>query len=36
VKSELVVWPGGAHGFDAFPIPLAKRARERMEAFLGD
>ncbi len=31
---ELAVWPGGVHGFNAFPTPLAKRANERIDAFL--
>lgn len=32
--AELAVWPGGVHGFNAFPIGLAKRANERIDAFL--
>ena len=34
-RAELAVWPGGVHGFDAFPTRLSKAARERMDAFLG-
>ena len=29
------VWPGGIHGFDAFPTQLSRAARARMDAFLG-
>ncbi|MGH8958077.1 MAG: alpha/beta hydrolase [Acidimicrobiia bacterium] len=32
--AELAVYPGGAHGFDAFPIALAEEALTRMYAFL--
>ena len=32
--AELVVYPGGAHGFTAFPGKLAESARVRMDAFL--
>jgi acetyl esterase/lipase len=34
-RAELAVWPGGIHGFDAFPTALARAARARMDAFLG-
>jgi acetyl esterase/lipase len=34
-RAELAVWPGGIHGFDAFPTRLARAARGRMDAFLG-
>jgi acetyl esterase len=34
-QAELAVWPGGIHGFDAFPTQLSRAARARMEAFLG-
>jgi acetyl esterase/lipase len=34
-RAELAVWPGGIHGFDAFPTQLSRAARARMEAFLG-
>lgn len=32
--AELAVYPDGIHGFVAFPMELAKRARERIGAFL--
>jgi acetyl esterase/lipase len=32
--AELAVWPGGIHGFDAFPTQLSRAARARMETFL--
>ena len=28
--AELAVWPGGAHGFNAFPIPLAQRSNAQI------
>jgi acetyl esterase/lipase len=34
-RAELAVWPGGIHGFDAFPTALSRAARERIDAFLG-
>jgi acetyl esterase/lipase len=34
-RAELAVWPGGIHGFDAFPTGLSRAARRRMDAFLG-
>ena len=34
--AELSVWPGGAHGFNAFPIPIAERSNARIAAFLRD
>ena len=33
-ESELCVYPGGIHGFTAFPIPLAKEAAASMDGFL--
>ncbi|MFF0087034.1 alpha/beta hydrolase [Streptomyces canus] len=33
--AELAVYPGGTHGFTAFPIPLADQANGRIDAFLG-
>ena len=33
-RAELAVWPGGIHGFDAFPTALSRAARARMDAFL--
>ena len=32
--AELAVYPGGVHGFSAFPIALAARATARIEEFL--
>ena len=32
--AELAVYPGGAHGFNLFPIAIAEQANARMEAFL--
>ena len=32
--AELAVYPGGVHGFNAFPIPIAARANARIEKFL--
>ena len=32
--AELAIYPGGIHGFNAFPIALARRANDRMHAFL--
>ena len=32
--SELAVYPDGIHGFNGFPMELAKRANERIDAFL--
>ena len=33
-RAELAVYPGGVHGFNLFPLPLAKRANERCHAFV--
>lgn len=33
--AELALYPGGIHGFNAFPIPLADRANRRAARFLG-
>ncbi len=33
-RAELAVYPGGIHGFNAFPIALAERANARMLEFL--
>lgn len=33
-EAELAVYPGGVHGFNAFPIALARRANDRMHAFI--
>ncbi|MEZ5175990.1 MAG: alpha/beta hydrolase [Acidimicrobiia bacterium] len=35
-KAELALYPGGIHAFDAFPIPIAAQARDRMHAFIKD
>lgn len=32
--SELAIYPGGAHAFDAFPIELGRRANARIRAFI--
>ncbi len=33
-ESDLAVYPGGPHGFDAAPIPIAFQAAERIHAFI--
>src|SRR5215467_11557474 len=33
-EAELVIYPGGAHGFTLFPNDLSKAATDRMDAFL--
>jgi acetyl esterase len=33
-EAELAVYPGGAHGFNAFPIPLGQQANARIDQFL--
>ncbi|RIK45348.1 MAG: hypothetical protein DCC58_06690 [Chloroflexi bacterium] len=33
-RAELAVYPGGAHGFDNFPITIAREANARMDAFI--
>ncbi len=33
-QGELAVYPGGAHGFVAFPGEIARSANERIDAFL--
>ena len=33
-EAELAVWPGGAHGFNAFPIPLAERSNAQIVEWL--
>ena len=33
-RAELAIYPGGAHGFTAFPFGLADAANKRMDAFL--
>ena len=34
--AELEVYPGGVHGFDAFPTTIAAEARERMHTFTSE
>jgi acetyl esterase/lipase len=33
-KAELAVYPGGVHGFNTFPIGLARKASERINRFI--
>jgi acetyl esterase/lipase len=33
-EAELAVYPGGVHGFNLFPTALARRANERIDAFI--
>jgi acetyl esterase/lipase len=33
-RAELAIYPGGAHGFNFFPIAIAGQANARMDAFL--
>ncbi len=33
-EAELAVYPGGAHGFTAFPIAIAQQAKERVYEFM--
>lgn len=35
-RAELAIYPGGVHAFDAFDIPIARQARERLDAFIRD
>lgn len=35
-EAELALYPGGIHVFNLFPIPLAKRANERIMGFIGE
>jgi acetyl esterase/lipase len=35
-RAELVVYPGGVHGFNLFPLPLAATANQRCQAFIRD
>jgi acetyl esterase/lipase len=34
--AEIAIYPGGAHGFDAFPIDIGRQALARMYRFLND
>jgi acetyl esterase len=33
-QAALSVWPGGAHGFNAFPLPIAEAANQRVADWL--
>jgi acetyl esterase len=33
-ETELVIYPGGAHGFTVFPNDLSKSATAKLDAFL--
>ncbi|MGO4884061.1 MAG: alpha/beta hydrolase [Bryobacteraceae bacterium] len=33
-RAELAVYPGGAHGFNLFPMAITRQANARMDAFL--
>ena len=33
-EAELAIYPGGVHGFNAFPIELGRRANARSDAFI--
>ena len=35
-RAELAVYPGGVHGFNLFPLPLAEVANRRCHAFVAD
>lgn len=35
-QTELAVYPGGFHAFDAFDFPLAEQAKQRMYAWMGE
>ena len=35
-RAELAVYPGGVHGFNLFPLPLAEAANRRCHAFVAD
>jgi acetyl esterase/lipase len=35
-RAELAVYPGGVHGFNLFPMPLAESANRRCQAFVAD
>ena len=35
-RADMAIYPGGIHGFNAFPFPLAQRANDRIDAFLSD
>jgi acetyl esterase/lipase len=33
-RAELAIYPGGVHGFNLFPMPLAKQANQRCQEFI--
>jgi acetyl esterase/lipase len=33
-RAELAIYPGGVHGFNLFPLPLAAKANERCQQFV--
>jgi acetyl esterase len=35
-RAELAVYPGGVHGFNLFPMPLAEAANQRCRSFVAD
>ena len=35
-RAELAIYPGGVHGFNAFPTPLAAKANQRAQAFIAE
>ncbi|HXZ86051.1 MAG TPA: alpha/beta hydrolase [Myxococcota bacterium] len=35
-RAELAIYPGGVHGFNLFPMPLAARANQRAQAFVAE
>ena len=35
-RAELAVYPGGVHGFNLFPIPLAREMARRCHAFVAE
>lgn len=35
-RAELAIYPGGVHGFNLFPTPLAARASQRAQAFVAE
>jgi acetyl esterase/lipase len=34
IEAELALYPGGVHGFNAFPYRLAQEANQHMDGFL--
>ena len=35
-RADMAIYPGGIHGFNAFPFPLAQQANDRIDGFLSD